>query len=75
VLAKDNEVSYALTCKILQKLAKAGIVESTMGPIGGFRLSKEPDDIEFKQIVEAVLAVCSGQFGREAKSIICVPTN
>ena len=54
VLAKDNEVPYALTCKILQKLAKAGIIESTMGPKGGFRLSKEPDDIEFKQIVEAV---------------------
>ena len=54
VLAKDNEVSYALTCKILQKLAKAGIIESTMGPKGGFRLSKDPDDIEFKQIVEAV---------------------
>ena len=54
VLAKDNEVSYALTCKILQKLAKAGIIESTMGPKGGFRLSKDPDYIEFKQIVEAV---------------------
>ena len=54
VLAKDNKVSYALTCKILQKLAAAGIVKSTMGPKGGFQLSQHPDKTEFKQIVEAV---------------------
>ncbi|MHC4952130.1 MAG: RrF2 family transcriptional regulator [Planctomycetota bacterium] len=44
-LAKDNQVTYALTCKILQKLAGADIVESVMGPKGGFRLSKKPQDI------------------------------
>ena len=49
VLAKDNEVSYALTCKILQKMAAAGIVKSTMGPKGGFRLSKDPEKTEFKE--------------------------
>ena len=54
VLAKDNGVSYALTCKILQKLAGTGIVKSTMGPKGGFQLSKNPEAIEFKQVVEAV---------------------
>ena len=54
VLAKDNGVSYTLTCKILQKLAGAGIVKSTMGPKGGFRLSKNPEKTEFKQVVEAV---------------------
>ncbi len=54
LLAKDNGVSYTLTCKILQKLANAGIVKSTMGPKGGFRLSKKPEKIEFKQIVEAI---------------------
>ena len=54
VLAKGNGVSYTLTCKILQKLANAGIVKSTMGPKGGFQLSENPEAIEFKQIVEAV---------------------
>ena len=54
VLAKDNGVSYALACKILQKLAAADIIKSTMGPKGGFRLSKNPEAIEFKQVVEAV---------------------
>ena len=54
VLAKDNGVSYTLGCKILQKLAAAGLVESIMGPKGGFRLSKNPEKIEFKQIIEAI---------------------
>ncbi len=54
VLAKDNHVSHALTCKILQKLAAAGIVESIMGPKGGFRLANNPKKIEFRQLIEAV---------------------
>jgi len=54
LLAKDNGVSYTLACKILQKLAAAGIVTSTMGPKGGFRLAKNPEKIAFKQVVEAV---------------------
>lgn len=54
VLAKENQVSYALTCKILQKLAAAGIVESIMGPKGGFELAKPPEKIEFRQLIEAI---------------------
>ena len=54
LLAEDNDVSYTLTCKILQKLAAAGIVESIMGPKGGFRLAQKPEKIAFKQIVEAI---------------------
>jgi len=54
VLAEDNDISYALTCKILQKLARAGIVESVMGPKGGFRLAKQPRQIPFRRLIEAV---------------------
>ena len=54
VLAKDNQVSYALACKILQKLAAAGIVQSMMGPKGGFQLAKAPEKIGFQQLIEAV---------------------
>ena len=54
VLAKDNEVSYPLTCKILQKLAGAGLVESIMGPKGGFRLTKKPGKIRFDQLIAAI---------------------
>lgn len=54
ILADENEVSYALACKILQKLVRAGIVESTMGPKGGFRLALPPAKVQFKQVIEAV---------------------
>ena len=53
-LAKDTLVSYALTCKILQKMAHAGLVESVMGPKGGFRLAKKPETIKFGQLIEAI---------------------
>lgn len=54
VLAKNNHVSYALACKLLQKLAAAGLVESTMGPRGGFVLAQQPQAITFGQIIEAI---------------------
>jgi Rrf2 family protein len=54
VLAEDNSVSYALACKILQKLTHAGIVESVMGPKGGFRLAKKPEQVRFGQLIDAV---------------------
>ena len=54
LLAKDTLVSYALTCKILQKMTHAGIVESVMGPKGGFRLAQKPENIPFGKLVEAI---------------------
>ncbi len=54
VLAKETQVSYALTCKILQKLAHADIVESMMGPKGGWKLAKSPGKIEFRHVIEAI---------------------
>ena len=54
VLAKANHVSYPLTCKLLQKLAAAELVESTMGPKGGFVLARRPDSITFGQVIEAI---------------------
>ncbi len=54
VLAKETQVSYALTCKILQKLAHVGIVASVMGPRGGWKLAQPPEKVEFRHIIEAV---------------------
>lgn len=54
VLAKDTQVSYAITCKILQKLAHAGIVESIMGPKGGWKLAKSPAEVQFRHVIEAI---------------------
>lgn len=54
LLSRDHKVSYPLTCKLLQKLAQAGIVESIMGPKGGFRLACDPAAVGVSRIVEII---------------------
>ena len=54
VLSKKEEVSYQLTCKLLQRLNTAGLVKSQMGPTGGFFLGKAPSEIKLAAIVEVI---------------------
>lgn len=53
-IATAEAVSYDLTCKLLQKLAKKNLVKSTMGPKGGFKLRRAPDKINIAQVVKSV---------------------
>jgi len=53
-LAKNQDVPYDLACKLLQKLASAELVKSSMGASGGFELAKAPDKISLYEIVKAV---------------------
>lgn len=53
-LASESVVPYQLACKILQKLSSALLVESKMGPKGGYKLADLPEKINLKQIIEAV---------------------
>jgi Rrf2 family protein len=53
-LAEQGEVSYQLACKLMQKLHSAGIVESDMGPHGGFRLHRHPGEIPIAAVIEAI---------------------
>jgi Rrf2 family protein len=54
VLARQEGVSYQLACKLMQKLHAAGLVESDMGPKGGFRLSRTPAEIPIAEVIEAI---------------------
>ena len=54
VLAEDEGVSYQLACKLMQKLHAAGLVESDMGPKGGFRLRRLPDEVSIGEVIEAI---------------------
>ncbi len=50
-LASEGNFSYQLGGKILQKLHKAKLVRSGMGPKGGFALSREPSKITLMEII------------------------
>lgn len=53
-LAATFELPPAYLNKQLQALAKAGIVVSTPGPRGGFRLARKPERITLLDVVTAI---------------------
>ena len=59
MIADQEDVPYQLACKLLQKLNNAGLVESYMGPKGGFGLSRESSKISLLEIREAIQAPIS----------------
>lgn len=53
-LAKMQQASKNHLSKVLQRLVRVGIVTSTRGPGGGFRLAREPKDISLLEVYEAI---------------------
>ncbi len=53
-LAEMSKVPYELACKLLQKLSNQGILSSKMGAKGGYTLAKQPSEISFKDVIEAI---------------------
>ncbi|MDQ1403208.1 MAG: hypothetical protein QOG03_1524, partial [Actinomycetota bacterium] len=53
-LAEFHDVPPAYLAKHLQALAKAGIVTSTAGPKGGYRLARPAAEITLLDVVEAI---------------------
>ena len=54
VIAEEEDISHQLTCKLMQKLQKAELVKSTMGPKGGFQLCRQASAISLLEIIEAI---------------------
>ena len=52
-IAADLDVPANYLSKILHQLARAGVVESSRGPHGGFRLSSTPDQIALAEVIGA----------------------
>jgi Rrf2 family protein len=54
-IAREIDSPVAFTAKILQQLTKKNIMQSVMGPTGGFQIEKKKiDEIKLSQIVDAI---------------------
>lgn len=53
-IAEIHNLQDAYLSKIFSKLRKAGIVRSSPGINGGYELAKNPDEISFWDVVEAI---------------------
>ena len=53
-IAAEGAIPAHFLAKILQDLARDGLLRSSKGPRGGFRLRLDPEQITMLQIVEAV---------------------
>jgi Rrf2 family iron-sulfur cluster assembly transcriptional regulator len=53
-VAEATGVTLRFTLKILRKLSIAGIVKSFKGVSGGYELAREPENINLRQVIEAV---------------------
>jgi Rrf2 family protein len=53
-IADNQQIPYQLACKLMQRLHKAGVVKSEMGPSGGFVLCKNPSKVTVRSLVETI---------------------
>ncbi len=53
-IAQNLRASEAHLSKVLQRLAKAGLVKSVRGPKGGFKLGRDPKDITLLDVYETM---------------------
>lgn len=53
-IASAQEVPEKFLAKIFQNLTKTGIVRSHRGVKGGFTLDRKPEDLNIREVVEAI---------------------
>jgi len=52
-ITEPMQIPQSFLAKILQRLVKAGIVQSVRGAGGGFRLARKPEDITLYEVIKA----------------------
>lgn len=53
-LATEYDIPYELLAKVLQKLARSGIVTSTQGVKGGYALSRPASELSVSRIIKII---------------------
>ncbi len=53
-LARMHQLSPTYLSKILTKLSKAGLIESTPGAKGGYKISRTKQEISFLDVIQAI---------------------
>ncbi len=56
-VAQEHQIPLAFLTQIFQFLRSAGLVTSTRGPSGGFRLSLPPEEISLGTVIDAVYSL------------------
>lgn len=59
LLAEKLGVSQTYLSKMMTKLVKAGLIQSTPGANGGYRLRRKQDDISFLDVIHAIEGTAS----------------
>jgi Rrf2 family protein len=67
VLAEHHELPEAYLAKHLQSLVRAGLLQATPGPSGGFRLARPASLISVLDVVEAIEGAASPFVCREIR--------
>ncbi len=53
-IAQEEGIPSHFLAKILQQLARKGLLRSSKGPTGGFNLRRKPEEVSLMNIVEAL---------------------
>lgn len=53
-IAEEEDIPAHFLAKILQQLARKGLLRSSKGPTGGFALRMDPSEIKLLDIVDAI---------------------
>jgi Rrf2 family protein len=53
-LAKEYDLPYELLAKVLQKLARAGLIRSLQGVRGGYALATPPEDLKVAAVIRVI---------------------
>ncbi|MDL2297854.1 Rrf2 family transcriptional regulator [Synergistaceae bacterium OttesenSCG-928-D05] len=67
-MAETLQASEAHLAKVIQRLSRSGLVQTTRGPKGGVVLAKKPDETTYLEIFEAIegpLKPAGCVFGRD----------